>query len=45
MQADDGPERELLRAKLSHAVNLLRQEEFPAVVGQQCRECPFEPAL
>ena len=43
MQADDGPERALLHSKLSLAVGLLRQEEFPAVVGPQCRDCPFEP--
>ncbi len=43
VQTDDGPERSLLHAKLSLAVGLLRQEEFPAVVGPQCRECPFEP--
>jgi len=42
-QTDDGPERTLLRAKLAHAVGLLRTEQFPAVVGPQCRECPFEP--
>jgi superfamily I DNA/RNA helicase/RecB family exonuclease len=43
VQADDGPERERLHAKLSLAVGLLRQEQFPAVVGAQCRDCPFEP--
>ena len=43
VQAEDSPERDLLRAKLSHAVGLLRREEFPAVVGPQCRDCPFEP--
>ncbi len=42
-QADDGPERTLLRAQLAQAADLLRSERFPAVVGPQCRECPFEP--
>jgi RecB family exonuclease len=43
VQADDGAERTLLRAKLATAVGLLRTEQFPAMVGPQCRECPFEP--
>ena len=43
LQADDGPERTALRSQLSRAAQLLRSEQFPAVVGQQCRDCPFEP--
>jgi RecB family exonuclease len=43
VQADDGPERTALRGQLSRAAQLLRAEEFPAVVGPQCRDCPFEP--
>jgi RecB family exonuclease len=43
VQPEDGAERGLLRTKLAHAVDLLRTEQFPAVVGPQCRDCPFEP--
>jgi len=43
VQEEDGPERRALRAQLSRAAQLLRAEQFPAVVGEQCRECPFEP--
>jgi hypothetical protein len=43
VQADDGPERTALRGQLARAVRLLRTEQFPAIVGDQCRECPFEP--
>ncbi|WP_036565800.1 ATP-dependent helicase [Nocardioides halotolerans] len=42
-QADDGPERTALRGQLARAAQLLRAEQFPAIVGDQCRECPFEP--
>ncbi len=43
VQADDSPQREVLRGRLAHAARLLRSEQFPAVVGPQCRDCPFEP--
>ena len=39
--ADDGPERELLRAGLARAAALIRDETFPAVPGAQCRDCTF----
>jgi len=39
--ADDGPERELLRAGLARAATLVRDETFPAVPGQHCRDCTF----
>jgi len=39
--ADDGPERELLRAGLARAATLIRDETFPAVPGQHCRDCTF----
>jgi RecB family exonuclease len=41
VHADDGPERDELRARLSHAATLIREEHFPAVAGQQCRTCTF----
>ena len=41
--ADDGPEREELRGRLHHAARLLREERFPAVAGEQCRDCSFVP--
>ena len=39
--ADDGPERELLRAGLARAATLIRDETFPAVPGAHCRDCTF----
>jgi len=39
--ADDGPERELLRTGLARAATLIRDETFPAVPGQHCRDCTF----
>ena len=42
-QADDGPERTALQSQLAKAAQLLRGEQFPAVVGDQCRDCPFVP--
>ena len=42
-QADDGPERAALRDRLARAAELLRSESFPAVAGQQCRDCDFVP--
>ena len=41
VQAEDGPERDELRARLAHAASLIREERFPAVAGQQCRTCTF----
>jgi ATP-dependent exoDNAse (exonuclease V) beta subunit len=43
VQADDGSERTALRGQLARAAQLLRAEQFPAIVGEQCRDCPFEP--
>jgi RecB family exonuclease len=43
VQTDDGPERAALHGQLERAARLLRAEQFPAIVGDQCRECPFEP--
>jgi RecB family exonuclease len=37
----DGPERRALRAELGLAARMLRDEEFPAVPGAQCRDCSF----
>jgi RecB family exonuclease len=42
-QADDGPERVALRARLARAAELLRSESFPAIAGQHCRDCDFVP--
>ncbi len=39
---DEGPERAALDGHLMQAARLLRAEEFPAVVGVQCRTCSFE---
>ncbi len=36
-----GPERETLRERIGHAARLLREESFPALAGQQCRDCSF----
>ena len=38
---DDGPERASLRAHLERASSLVRQESFPAVAGDHCRDCDF----
>jgi superfamily I DNA/RNA helicase/RecB family exonuclease len=43
VQAEDGPEREALRGRLSRTAALLRAESFPAVAGNHCRDCPFVP--
>jgi RecB family exonuclease len=40
-QPEDGPGREALRARMAHAAHLLREETFPAVAGQHCRDCSF----
>ncbi|GAA2125231.1 ATP-dependent DNA helicase [Nocardioides bigeumensis] len=42
-QAEDGIERQALRLQLDRAAAYLRSENFPAVSGQHCRECPFVP--
>jgi hypothetical protein len=41
VQPDDGTERGQLRDDLARAASYLRREEFPAVVGQHCRDCSF----
>ena len=43
VQPDDGPGREELRVRMAHAARLLRDETFPAVAGQHCRDCSFVP--
>ena len=37
----DGAERTVLRAGLARAAQLVRDETFPAVAGQHCRDCAF----
>lgn len=39
--ADQGAEREQLRAGLARAADLVRAEVFPATAGPHCRDCPF----
>lgn len=41
IQSDESPEREVLRSEVTRTAGLLRSETFPAVVGQQCRDCAF----
>jgi hypothetical protein len=41
--ADDGPQREDLRRRLSWAAAQLRAERFPAIAGDHCRDCAFVP--
>lgn len=41
IQGDGSPERDVLRVEVARAAGLLRSEEFPAVVGTQCRDCAF----
>ena len=41
--ADDGPERDDLRAELGMTAEMVRAEVFPAVPGQVCRDCAFVP--
>jgi hypothetical protein len=41
LQAEDGVERERLRAGLAVAAQRLRSEQFPAVSGEHCRACDF----
>jgi superfamily I DNA/RNA helicase/RecB family exonuclease len=40
---DGGPARTELRQRLSRTAALLREESFPAVAGQHCRDCSFVP--
>ncbi|WP_435770888.1 ATP-dependent helicase [Nocardioides sp. SYSU DS0651] len=40
---DDGAERTALRAHIVHTARLLREERFPAVAGDHCRQCGFLP--
>ena len=40
---DDGPERVALRQQLVRASALVRDENFPAVAGDHCRDCEFRP--
>ena len=40
---DDGPARRDLRARLARSARLLREETFPAVAGEHCRDCDFVP--
>ncbi|WP_395656034.1 ATP-dependent helicase [Nocardioides sp.] len=42
-QAEDGVERTVLRQRLARTASLLREESFPAVAGQHCRDCQFVP--
>ena len=43
-QPEDGAERDALQLRLEHASSLLRGESFPAVAGQHCRDCGFDPS-
>ncbi len=43
VQADDGPERTDLRARLARPAALVRAESFPAMAGDHCRDCNFVP--
>ena len=39
----DGPERTALRERIALTARLLREERFPAVAGDHCRDCGFLP--
>ena len=41
--AADGPERAALRSRIGQVAQLLREETFPAVSGEHCRDCGFLP--
>lgn len=43
VQPEDGSGREQLRGQLARSASLLRQETFPAVAGEHCRDCSFVP--
>ena len=40
-QHDGDPRRDVLRLEMERAATYLREESFPAVAGQHCRECAF----
>ena len=40
-QHEGDPRREVLRLEMERAAAYLREESFPAVAGQHCRECAF----
>jgi superfamily I DNA/RNA helicase/RecB family exonuclease len=40
-QAEDGPERDLLREQLGAVAAMLRSESFPAIAGNHCKDCDF----
>ncbi len=40
-QHDGDPRRTALRGEMARAAAYLREENFPAVAGQHCRECAF----
>jgi len=40
-QPDDSPERDELHAALTVAAGYLRREEFPAIPGDHCKDCPY----
>ena len=41
VQLEDAPERRALRAGIDRAAGVLREESFPAISGQHCRDCSF----
>jgi CRISPR/Cas system-associated exonuclease Cas4 (RecB family) len=41
VQPEDSPERDELRVALSTAAGYLRREEFPAIPGDHCKDCPY----
>jgi RecB family exonuclease len=43
VQPEEGQARDDLRAGLARTALLLRSETFPAVAGDQCRDCSFVP--
>lgn len=43
VHAPDGPERSGLRERIGRTARMLREESFPAVAGDHCRDCAFTP--
>ena len=43
VQAEDGPERDDLRARMAWTAAQVRAEQFPAIAGDHCRDCAFVP--
>jgi RecB family exonuclease len=43
VHAEDGPERDVVRAELARAATYLRTESFPATPGTHCKDCQFVP--